>query len=324
MRTGYRLSWRCGLSDQHGAQRIGVLAGGPSSEREISLKSGRAVYEAIKTDYPAVTLIGIESSDNGYTRSLIENERLDCAFLALHGRFGEDGTIQGILDDMHVPYTGSGAAASRIAFDKAEARDVFKKRGVPVPEASVLKDHARLNDIDISYPVIVKPSEEGSSIGLSFVRGADDLEAAVQKAFTYSGRVIVERYISGRDITVSVLDGKALPVVEIRPKNFLYDFAAKYNDNETLYIVPAQIGRDLFVKAQEIGVTAHKALGCEGFSRVDMRLSESGEIFVLEVNTIPGLTERSLFPKAAQAVGMDFRRLCGEIIRLAMRKGCPA
>lgn len=297
---------------------IGVLAGGPSAEREISLRSGRAVYAALGSVFPRVRWIEFPEWDTRGVKELLSREPLACAFLAMHGKFGEDGTIQGILDEMGIPYTGSGAAASRSAFDKAESGRIFRMKNIPVPPGIVLTRSTAYDNIAISYPVIVKPSTEGSSIGLSFVSGRDGLSAAVDRAFGYSDRVIVEEYIEGRELTVGILDERALPVIEIRPRSGIYDFSAKYVDSETEYIVPAGIDDGTYKEAQCLGLAAHHGLGCCGFSRVDMRLSREGRVFVLEVNTIPGMTERSLLPKAAKAAGIDFTELCAALVGLAL------
>jgi D-alanine-D-alanine ligase len=298
--------------------RIGVLAGGPSNEREISLRSGRAVYEAlIKAGLDAVL---VEIGDDA--RSSVSRSRLDVAFIALHGMFGEDGTVQRMLEEMRIPYTGSACEASKLALDKIASKEAFIRAGIRVPGYAVV-DKARLDLKDavrLGLPVVVKPSLEGSSIGLSVVRDPADLEGAVLEAFRYGDRVLVEEYILGRELTVGILDDEPLPVIEIVTKDRIYDHKAKYNDPETKYLVPAPIDDRTARRVQEIARLSHRALGCRCFSRVDMMMDGSGSLFVLEANTIPGMTERSLLPKAAAAAGLSFSSLCVKLIEDALER----
>ena len=304
------------MADQKSFGKIGVLAGGPSSEREISLRSGNAVYKALRQEGIDAVLLDVA----GDVKDAIKNNRVDVAFIALHGRFGEDGTVQRILDEMHVPYTGSGAEASQRALDKITAKEAFIASGIPVPKHVVFeKGSFKIEEADaLGLPVVVKPHLEGSSIGLSVVREKEALCAAIMKAFEYGTKVLVEEYINGRELTVGVLADKALPVIEIVTRQKVYDYQAKYSDPETKYLVPAPIEKDVFAKAQELGVRSHQALGCRCFSRIDMMLDASGGLFVLEANTIPGMTERSLLPKAAQAAGLSFGRLCVKLVEDAL------
>ncbi|MEA3305328.1 MAG: D-alanine--D-alanine ligase [Candidatus Omnitrophota bacterium] len=296
--------------------KIAVLAGGPSNERSVSIKSGRAVYNALKRE--GCDVVRLELADSN-TKREIRKEPFNIAFIALHGRFGEDGTVQKMLERMSIPYTGSGSAASRLALDKITAQRIFKKRGIPAPEHAFIDRVSMERLKELPFPLVVKPRNEGSSIGLSVVRGRREFSNACELAFRYSSKIIVEKFIKGREITVGILDKKALPVVEIIPKRFFYDFYAKYRDSNTGYVVPADIPKDLCVRAQAIGLAAHNALGCKDFSRVDMKFDEDGSIYVLEVNTIPGLTARSLFPKAAGAAGMAFDKLCLKLLKLAVK-----
>jgi D-alanine--D-alanine ligase len=297
--------------------RVGVLAGGPSNEREISLKSGRAVHSALIAE--GVDAIFLDVWDDIY--DIIRNARVDVMFIALHGRFGEDGTVQKMLEELRIPYTGSGVAASRVALDKVESRGIFIKDGIPVPRYAVFDktcyDISRAGAFGM--PVVVKPSLEGSSIGLSIVPDRLHLPAAVEKAFAYGDRILVEEFIDGREFTVGILEDRPLPVVEIVTSGNVYDYAAKYSDPQTRYLVPAPLDEALYKEAQELGRRSHAALGCRDFSRVDMRMNRKNEFFVLEVNTIPGMTERSLLPKAAQSMGLDFGRLCVRLVRNALR-----
>lgn len=299
--------------------KVGVLAGGPSSEREISLKSGRAVYDALVQE--GMDVIFLDVYDNIY--DIIKRCKFDMAFIALHGKFGEDGTVQKILEEADIPYTGSDSAASRIALDKVAAKEIFEKCGIPTPKYLVFeKNRFDIKDASVlGFPLVVKPQFEGSSIGLSVVRGESGLREAVDKAFEYGSKAVLEEYIDGRELTVGILDDKPLPVIEIVPKNRIYDYKAKYNDLETRYLVPAPIDNKCAQKAMALGSCAHRSLGCRSFSRVDMMMDRLGNIFVLEVNTIPGMTERSLLPKAAGAIGLSFNKLCIKLIDNARGAG---
>ncbi len=305
--------------------RIGVLMGGYSSEREISLKSGTAVAEALKRQGGEVVAIDITVKDKEKITSLIRSYSLDVAFITLHGRLGEDGAIQSILEELGVPYTGSGVEASRLALDKVLAQDLFLKSGIQVPaHISLYKQetahHAGLvGGIDF-YPVVVKPAREGSSIGISLVRGPEGLTEALQKAWKYDDKVLIEQYIPGRELTVGILGDEALAPIEIRPKAEFFDFKAKYNSGTTEYIVPAQIPQDISQRVRQTALQAHRALGCADLSRVDFILAENGAYYVLEVNTIPGFTSTSLLPKAAKVMGIDFDRLCLQLAGLAYDK----
>jgi D-alanine-D-alanine ligase len=297
--------------------RIGVLAGGPSNEREISLRSGRAVHDALLGEGLDSVFFDVKNEID----EIIKKSRIDVAFITLHGRFGEDGTVQRMLEDAGIPYTGSRVEASRAALDKAVSKDIFIRNLIPVPKHMVLtKGRPYPGDCDkLGMPIVVKPHLEGSSIGLSIVRDRGLLRGAIDKAFEYGDKVILEEYINGRELTVGILNDEALPVIEIVPRNKVYDYDAKYRDSATKYIVPAPISEDLSANASRLGVLAHKTLGCRSFSRVDMMMASSGDIFVLEVNTIPGMTERSLLPKAARATGLRFGSLCVKILEDAVK-----
>ncbi|MDP3790182.1 MAG: D-alanine--D-alanine ligase [Candidatus Omnitrophota bacterium] len=296
--------------------KVAVLAGGPSSERAISIKSGRAVYASLKASGCDVEWVDL----NGYGfRRTLRRISPDIAFLALHGRFGEDGTVQRILEEISIPYTGSGVIASYSALDKIASKKIFEKNGIPIPPYKVFNRRNIKNAKSISFPLVVKPQNEGSSIGLSVVRNKKEFTAACREAFKYSKNIIVEKFIKGREITVGILDNAALPVVEIVPHRDFYDFYAKYKDKNTEYVVPAPLARAAYIRAQKLGLASHNALKCKDFSRVDMILGDDGNMFVLEVNTIPGLTARSLLPKAAGAVGITFSDLCLKFLNLARK-----
>jgi len=292
----------------------GEIAGGCSSERDISIKSGKAVFETLQK--AGLKAVFIDVSEE--TVSFLDTHAIGMAFIALHGKFGEDGAIQEMLSMKGVPYTGSGPKASATAMDKLASKKRFVKNGLKVPDYTVVHSGDDMPGTGVHFPCVVKPQYEGSSIGLSIVPSPEDLPAAVEKAMVYGGSTIIEKHIQGRELTVGILQDEALPVVEVIPAKGLYDFSAKYEDVNTEYVVPARIKMEAYQKAQEIGVAAHTCLGCRGFSRVDMRMDEDGEIFVLEVNTIPGLTEKSLLPKAARAAGINFLELCVKILSSAL------
>lgn len=300
-----------------GKYRIGVLAGGASSEREVSLKSGRSVCSALRAGgADAVFLDVCEENCAG----LVKQANIDLAFIALHGRFGEDGGVQAVLDEMDIPYTGSAPEPSRKAMDKLRAAEIFRKSGLNTPDQLLAKHGTPAPDLMGRLPCVIKPRFEGSSVGLSVVLTEDAVEGAMEKAYGCGEDILIEDFIEGREITVGVLDDGPLPVVEIVPAEGIYDYAAKYSSAYTKYICPADLGGGEHDRARGAAVTAHNALGCEGFSRVDMRLTGEGEVFVLEVNTIPGLTERSLLPMAALSAGLDFPRLCVKMLENALRK----
>jgi D-alanine-D-alanine ligase len=296
--------------------RIGVLAGGPSNEREISLRSGKAVHNALLSEGLDAVLLDIKDDIS----DVISKNVIDVAFIALHGRFGEDGTVQKMLEDAHIPYTGSRVEASALALDKIASKEAFIKNNIPAPGYVVLeKRKFSISDMkNTRYPVVVKPQFEGSSIGLSIVKEKSLLKEAIEKAFQYGDKVILEEYIKGRELTVGILGNEPLPVIEIVTRDNVYDYEAKYKNTDTQYLVPAPIDKDTYKNASQIGVAAHNTLGCTSFSRVDMIMDRSGKIFVLEVNTIPGMTERSLLPKAAMAIGLRFNELCVKILENAL------
>ncbi len=305
--------------------RIGVLMGGYSSEREISLRSGTAIAESLKRQGGEVISIDITVKDKEKIASLVRSYNLDVAFIALHGRLGEDGTIQSILEENNIPYTGSGVEASRLALDKVLAQDLFQKSGIQVPaHISLYQQEAAyhvglIQSIDF-YPVVVKPAREGSSIGITLVRSTEGLKEALQKAWKYDDKVLIEQYIQGRELTVGIFGEEALAPIEIRPKAEFFDFKAKYNSGTTEYVVPAHLPQEVADKIRQTALTAHRALGCADLSRVDFILAENGAYYVLEVNTIPGFTSTSLLPKAARVMGIDFDRLCLQLAGLAYGK----
>ena len=303
--------------------KIGVLMGGPSTEREISLKSGNAVYEALRRSGVETVAIDITTDSTEGNIRLIKSHKVDCAFLALHGRFGEDGQIQGILDSIKIPYTGSGAQASRLAMDKIASLGIFELNGLKVPRYSVLEKSSYRpdwkTDNGLGFPLVIKPANHGSSIGLSIIDDSKDLNAAVDLALSFDSRAIIQEYIPGREVTVGILDEKVLPVIEIVPKKRFFDFEAKYKAGMTDYIVPAELEEVVAEKVQAVALSAHKLLGCFACSRVDIILKDNSP-FVLEINTIPGFTSTSLLPMAAKKIGIEFEELCLKLVRLAYEK----
>ncbi|MBT9132116.1 D-alanine--D-alanine ligase [candidate division NPL-UPA2 bacterium Unc8] len=296
--------------------RVAVLMGGKSSEREISLRSGKAVIHALMKK--GMEVISLDAADN-WNRA-IKKKDIDVAFIALHGKYGEDGVVQSLLEKLNIPYTGSGVEASRVAFDKVCAKEIFLKENIPTPDFYILNgtNGSRVKGWHMEVPLVVKPARGGSAIGISIVKEEKEFQPALEKAIKYDSRVLIERYVKGKEITVGILNGTALPVVEIRSKRDFFDFEAKYTAELHEFIIPAPLEEEIYHRVQEISLQSHSVLGCSGFSRVDLILS-GGETYVLEVNTIPGLTDVSLFPAAAEAAGIDFPELCQKIIEIALR-----
>ncbi|GMR04955.1 MAG: D-alanine--D-alanine ligase [Thermodesulfobacteriota bacterium] len=282
---------------------IGVLMGGVSREREVSLKTGSAVVTALKAaGYRAVA---IDAGEDLCAR--LKRRGAGAAFIALHGRLGEDGSVQGALEVMGLPYTGSGVLASAMAMDKVTAKKIFTYHGIPSPRFVVPGGRPGVRALKL--PLIVKPAGEGSTIGVTVVKRRSEIEGAVARAKKYSGRVLVEEFVEGRELTVAVLDGEVFPVVEIIPKKGFYSFKAKYTRGETEFAVPAPLKKAVEKRVRKAAIDSYGALGCSGAARVDIVLDDRERPFVLEVNTVPGLTETSLFPMAAAASGLDYRGL---------------
>ncbi|MFA5059931.1 MAG: D-alanine--D-alanine ligase [Candidatus Omnitrophota bacterium] len=305
--------------------RIGVLMGGYSSEREISLRSGRAILEALKNSGCSVEGIDIASHEKHVIVELIKKSSINVAFIALHGKLGEDGAIQQILEELKIPYTGSGVEASRLAINKAVSQNIFKKNNIPVPEHVIISGSIKASEDDLvkclgGLPVVVKPALEGSSIGITIVTDKAKLALALQEALKFGPDIIVERYVKGRELTVGILDDQALPVIEIKPQNPFFDFSAKYQAGTTQYLIPAPIAPELSRKVQEIALKAYQVLGCRHLSRVDVMIDAKDNPYVLEINTIPGFTSTSLLPKAAKISGIDFSQLCLRLVSLAYEK----
>ncbi len=304
---------------------IGVIMGGCSSERDVSLRSGSAIAKALIDAGCVVKPMDLTSEDPDTVREWVRSFGIDVAFLAVHGRFGEDGGMQSILDDLGIPYNGCGPRASAIAFDKQEAQRFFEKKNVSVPRTITLTDS---NSVDLKkithdlggFPLFVKPACEGSSIGISEAKDETSLKTAIDHAFKYGARVLVQQCISGKELTVGIIGETLLPVVEICSGDVFFDYQAKYKNQTTRYIVPADLSADIVVRVQEEALKAYRSLGCEGFGRVDVLLDKNNMPFVLEVNTLPGFTATSLLPKAARVAGLDFQQLCLTLVDMAYGK----
>lgn len=312
------------MKEQNNYGRIGVLMGGPSSEREVSLKSGKAVYEALKQAGLNVVGIDIISDKPDDNSRLLKSRKIDCAFLALHGRFGEDGAIQEILETVDIPYTGSGVLSSKLSMDKIASRKVLEVYNLTVPKYKIIDKVSQYDNLDLGaclgLPLVIKPATHGSSIGLSIPEKEEEIVPALDLAFQFDDKVVAEEYISGRELTVGILEDQALPVIEIVPKKRFFDFEAKYQAGFTEYIVPAKLEEKIARLVQSAALKTHKFLGCFGCSRVDIILSRDNIPYILELNSIPGFTPTSLLPKAAKCAGIEFSQLCFKLIQLAYEK----
>ncbi|MFN3406480.1 MAG: D-alanine--D-alanine ligase [Caldimicrobium sp.] len=301
--------------------KVALLAGGSSSEREVSLKGARAVHKALEelghtVEFfdPATDLLKLSQ----------KAKEFDCAFLVVHGPLGEDGTLQGFLDMLGLPYQGSGVLGSALAMHKGIAKILYREAGIPVPKGFLIKKEAPWADLEgkiknLGFPLIVKPATQGSSVGLSLVKDRKSLKDALEKGFEFDRELLIEEYIEGREITVGVLDDKPLPVVEIVHQKNLFDYETKYTPGMAEEICPAPLSQELTEKAQEYALRAHRALHLKHYSRTDMILKDS-TIYVLETNTIPGMTETSLLPLAAKVAGLSFKDLIQKLLELTLTK----
>jgi D-alanine-D-alanine ligase len=305
--------------------RVAVLKGGRSLERQVSLSSAARVEDALERVGHEVVAIDVGAD----LVARLRDSGPDVAFVALHGEDGEDGSVQELLELLEIPYTGSRPGASARSWNKVLAKDVLRDAGLPTPEYCAFNQSAfrdlgaasALPEIErrLGFPIVVKPARGGSSLGIKFARTDADVPGALVAAFAYDTRILLERFVAGRDLAVSLLDGEPLPVIEAVPADGSpYDFEARYEIGRTEFVCPAPLGDDVARRAQELAVAAWDALGCEGFARVDLMLDrEDGELFVLEANTIPGLTDTSLLPQAAEAGGVPFDDLVARILALA-------
>lgn len=335
--------------------RITVLTGGASSERDVALASARQVVPALRSvGHPVVVvdtvtgfvpesreadhLLGRVGTAPPSTAELVDRERkflltalgalpeireADVVFLALHGGRGEDGTVQTILETIGVPYTGSGPLGSAIAMDKDVSKRLFRDHGVPTADWLMAPVTAAEAGKHLGWPIVVKPSKQGSTVGLTVVKEADAFDGAVWYAEEFDDEVMAERYVPGRELTVGILDGQALAVGEIIPKHEIFDYECKYTPGMSEEIFPADLPAGVTAECQRLGLLAHQSLKLGGYSRVDFRLTPQGGLFCLEVNTLPGMTATSLLPQSARAVGIEFAPLCDRICRSARRGGAP-
>jgi len=307
-------------------KRIGVLMGGLSAERDISIRSGLAVYQGLQELGYNVVLVDVGRD----IVDVIKKEKVKIAFLALHGGTGENGAIQGLLDVIGIPYTGSGVLASALAMDKEASKKIFLYHGLNVAPFIVVQRSTKksgpgkgVSQYAPTFPLpwVVKPCTEGSSIGVSIVKEESDLKACLDKAFAFGPRVIVEKFIKGRELHIAVLGDRVLGGVEVRPSLEFYNYEAKYTSGLTEYIIPPEIDEAVYENTKSMALKTFQALGCAGAARVDFIVEESSHTpYVLEVNTLPGMTATSLLPKIAGSAGMDFKDLIEETLRLAVKE----
>jgi D-alanine-D-alanine ligase len=311
--------------------RVAVLKGGRSLERQVSLKSGARVEDALERLGHEVTPIDVGAD----LVDRLSSRAPDIAFVALHGRDGEDGTVQELLEVMGIPYTGSGVSASIRTLDKVLAKHAMRDRGIPTPDFYAFNETAfrelgaaqALPEIEerLQFPIVVKPAAQGSALGIKFARTAADVPAALVAAFSYDRKVLLERYVPGRDLAVSILERngrpQVLPIVEAVPEQEdFYDFESRYEFGRTRFVCPAELNGTVATRASDIALAVYELLGCSGFARVDLMVErDRDELYVLEANTIPGLTETSLLPQAADAAGIGFDELIGRILAAAQR-----
>jgi D-alanine-D-alanine ligase len=307
--------------------RVAVLKGGRSFERQVSLRSGARVQDALER--LGHDVVAVDAGVDLVRR--LRDERPDVAFVALHGRDGEDGTVQELLEIAGIPHTGSGVLACVRASDKVLAKHLMREAGIPTPEFFAFSETAfrELGAAEalpameerLEFPIVVKPASGGSALGIRFAAAASDVPGALVSAFSYDSKVLLERHVAGRDLAVSLLAGEPLPVVEAIPRDEdFYDFESRYEIGRTDFACPADLPSDVAARAQELALRTFDLLGCSGFGRVDLMLDRGGELWVLETNAIPGLTDTSLLPQAAEAAGIGFDELVGRVLELALRE----
>ena len=295
--------------------KVAVLLGGKSAEREVSLKSGGMVLKALRSK--GVDAHPFDPKEKDF--ATLEKERFERAFIALHGRFGEDGTVQGILEWLGIPYTGSGVLASALAMDKLRTKRIWVAEGLPTAPHVVLTSDSDLKLVSkkLGLPIFVKPAREGSSVGMTKVKRAGDLEEAFALAVNYDPVVIAEKFIDGPELTVAILGEDVLPIIRIETPREFYDYEAKYLANDTRYLIPCGLPKAKEKQIQALCLKAFQALGCRGWGRVDLMLDKRGKPYLLEINTAPGMTDHSLVPMSARAVGISYEDLCVKILESA-------
>ena len=301
--------------------KVAVLCGGRSGEREVSLRSGKNVFESLKRQKFDV----IQLDTDGDLIAKLKKNKIDVVFIVLHGKGGEDGTIQGLLEIAQIPYTGSGVLASALAMNKVASKRIFQAVGIPTPKfievepySDFKKEAERVRRI-FPYPMVVKPTSEGSSLGVTIVRKDDDLEKILVETVGQHGDAFIEEFIKGREVTVGILGEEALPILELVPKSEFYDYRAKYTQGGTEFILPARLAPVLYKRVQETALSAHRALGCRGLSRVDIIVGPDHVPYVHDVNTIPGMTDQSDLPAEAAHAGISFDELVMRILQSAIR-----
>lgn len=292
--------------------KVAVLFGGSSAEREVSLKSGAAVLAALKKS--GVDAHAFDPAERDLHE--LKDEKFDRVFIALHGRFGEDGTVQGALELMGIPYTGSGVMASAIAMDKWRTKLIWQAASLPIPEYEALTEPSDWNAVadHLDLPLFVKPASEGSSVGITKVKRVEDLQSAYDEAAKHDRVVLVESSVSGGEYTVAILNGKALPVIKIEPANEFYDYEAKYLRDDTRYLCPCGLNAEQEAEMQRLAQQGFELIGGRGWGRVDFLRGEDGKAYLLEANTSPGMTDHSLVPMAARQAGISFERLVVQIL----------
>ena len=307
----------------YGEKKIGVLMGGVSGEREISLKSGKGVLESLQSQ--GFHAVGIDVDHN--IASKLEKEAINVAFIMLHGRYGEDGTIQGLLEQLEIPYTGSGVLASAISMNKIISKKIFITEGIPTPEYVEIPRNPNIDECvgvimeRFPFPVVIKPVNEGSSLGVIIADDVASLREGLKEDIEEYGHIFVERFIKGTSVTVGILGlderTRPLPILELRPRNPFYDYEAKYTPGLTEFICPARLEKRVYELTQHYAIMAHGSLGCRGFSMVDMQVDSGDKPLVLEVNTIPGMTKLSDLPAEAEVDGISYNELVNEILMSA-------
>ena len=295
--------------------KIAVLMGGPSSEREVSLSSGKAMFAACAAlGYDAISL----EFENDILSHLDTLKSVDIVLIALHGGIGENGRIQGMFESLGIRYTGSDALSSTICMDKHISKLLAEDVGIATPRWKRIRKGQSIYKNEFDYPFVVKPNSEGSTIGLTIVHNENDYDSAVEEAFKYDDEILIEEFISGKEITVSIVGEDVLPIIEIRPEHGLYDYECKYTKGLTEYICPAELNKDLTKRIKQTAFEVYKLLKCRHYGRVDLRLDNNNQHWFLELNTLPGMTDTSLVPKAAKAAGISFEQLIGNIIKQSL------
>ncbi|MDB4953264.1 MAG: D-alanine/D-alanine ligase [Myxococcales bacterium] len=303
-------------------KRVAVVMGGLSAEREVSLNTGAGVLAGLhEKSWDAVA---IDWKEGTSLARLLEDSGAHVVWNALHGTWGEDGAVQGLCSCLRIPCTGSGILASALAMDKVMSKQFFEANDVPTPRWRLLPHDGPADGSDAPslladwpLPLVIKPAFEGSSVGVSVVEDRGQIAAATAMARKYHGPIIVEDYIAGTEVFVGILDGRVLGSVEVRPATKFYDYEAKYKRTDTKYLIPPELTRDVIDRAEQLALAAYLALGCSGHARPDLRINPRGEVFVLEVNTLPGMTATSLLPKIAKSIGIDYATLCEQILASA-------